>query len=289
MDPCGALFRRFSFVLERGWRQCVLDLARRLVGATSGDVNGHVRSAKGAAEVGDVPHYFPKEEALFTIRQTLLNRARIDVVKGDPLENVLGRIPKHDNGGASRLADNFPVVTQQPARRPRNDAIVAVLPSENLLQGLRRRAAEIARRQVTALKTFDRCFEETLDFDVQVKKRRSRRPASRAPTVVLPTQLTPARNMRMLQHSMRVVPQLIEPAMIGDSHRSWAGLSIGSVHGADRDRRASTGSRAIKRRLGRGFGGASPRTRARAGTNSRGFAWLVLAPRRSAIVHAKRT
>lgn len=112
MDPRRALFRRFAFVLKRGWRQCVLDLARCLVGATSGDVNGHVRSAKGAAEVGDIPFYFPKVEVLFTIRQTLLHRARIDVVKGDPLQNVLRRIPKHDNGGASRLADNFPVVTQ---------------------------------------------------------------------------------------------------------------------------------------------------------------------------------
>ena len=39
-----------------------------------------------------------------------------------------------------------------------------------MLQGLRRRAAEIVRRQVTASKTFDRCFEETLGFKVQVKK-----------------------------------------------------------------------------------------------------------------------
>src|ERR1700692_2196135 len=93
----------FAFVLERRWRQRVLDLARRLVGAASGDFNGYVRFAKGAAEVGDVPFYFPKVEALFAIRQTLLHRARIDVVKGDPLQNVLRRIAKHDNGGASRL------------------------------------------------------------------------------------------------------------------------------------------------------------------------------------------
>jgi hypothetical protein len=39
-----------------------------------------------------------------------------------------------------------------------------------VLQGLRRRAAEIVRRQVTASKTFDRCFEETLGFNVQVEK-----------------------------------------------------------------------------------------------------------------------
>jgi hypothetical protein len=64
MHPRKALFRRFAFVLQRGWRQCVPDLARRLVGATAGDVNGHMRSAEGGAEVGDVPFYFPDVEAL---------------------------------------------------------------------------------------------------------------------------------------------------------------------------------------------------------------------------------
>lgn len=39
-----------------------------------------------------------------------------------------------------------------------------------MLQGLRRRAAEIVRRQVMASKTLDRCFEEALGFNVQVEK-----------------------------------------------------------------------------------------------------------------------
>jgi len=170
MDSGSAWCRRFAAILERGRHQCVLDLARRLVGVTPGDVDGHVRSAKGAAEVGDVPFYFPKVEALFTIRQTLLHRARLDVVKGDSVQNVLRRIPKHDNGGASRLPDNFPVVAQEPTRRQRNDAIAAVLPSENVLQDSRRRAAKTVRRQVTASKTFDRCFEEALGLEVKVEK-----------------------------------------------------------------------------------------------------------------------
>src|SRR6266704_2004212 len=80
LDQCGhlcrALFRSFAFVLQRSGRQCVPDLARRLVGATAGDVNGHMRSAEGTAEVGDVPLYFPKVEALLTIRQILLHRPR---------------------------------------------------------------------------------------------------------------------------------------------------------------------------------------------------------------------
>jgi hypothetical protein len=125
---CRALFQSFAFVLQRSWRQCIPDLARRLVGATAGDVNGHMRSAEGTAEVGNVPPYFPKVEALLTIRQILLHRPRVDVVKRDPLENIFGRIPKHDNDGASRLVDNFPGATQKPARRQRNDTIATVLP-----------------------------------------------------------------------------------------------------------------------------------------------------------------
>src|SRR5436853_2235940 len=59
---CRALFRSFAFVLQRSC-QCIPDLARRLLGATAGDVNGHMGSAEGTAEVGDVPLYSPKVEA----------------------------------------------------------------------------------------------------------------------------------------------------------------------------------------------------------------------------------
>ena len=112
MDPCRALFRRFAFVLKRSWRQCVLDPVRRPVGVTAVDVNRHVRSAKGAAEVGDVPLYFPAVEVLLMIRQILLHRAGVDVVKRDPLENIFRRVPKHNNPGVLRLVDNFPVAAQ---------------------------------------------------------------------------------------------------------------------------------------------------------------------------------
>ena len=112
MDPCRALLRRFAFIPKRGWRQCVLDLARRLVGATAGDVSEHVRSAKGAAEVGNVSFYFPEVEVLLMIRQILMHRAGVDVVKRDPLENILRHVPKHDYSGVSRLVDNFPVAAQ---------------------------------------------------------------------------------------------------------------------------------------------------------------------------------
>jgi hypothetical protein len=44
--------------------------------------------------------------------QIPLHRAGLDVVKSDPPENILRRIPKHYCGGVSRLADNFPEGTQ---------------------------------------------------------------------------------------------------------------------------------------------------------------------------------
>ena len=136
MDPCSTLFRRFAFVLKRSWRQRVLDPARRPVGVTAGDVKRHVRSAKGAAEVGDIPLYFPAVEVLLTIRQIPLHRAGVDIVKRDPLENILRRISKHDNGGVPRFVDNLPVATEEPTRRQRNDAIAAVLPRKYVFQGL---------------------------------------------------------------------------------------------------------------------------------------------------------
>ena len=46
------------------------------------------------------------------IRQILFYRAGLDVVKSYSPENILGRIPKHDRGGVSRFADNFPERTQ---------------------------------------------------------------------------------------------------------------------------------------------------------------------------------
>ena len=46
------------------------------------------------------------------IRQIPLYRAGFDVVKSDSPDNILRRIPKHDRGGVSRFADNFPEGTQ---------------------------------------------------------------------------------------------------------------------------------------------------------------------------------
>src|SRR5258707_11478379 len=132
--------------------------------------------------------------------------AGVDIIKRDPPEDILGSTPKHDNGRVSCLVDNFPVATQQAARRQRNDAIAAVLSRENILQGLRRHEAEIVRRQVTVSKTLDRRSEETLDFNIQVEKPIFKEASQSRAIVVLPTQLTPARNMRMLQPSMRAVP-----------------------------------------------------------------------------------
>jgi hypothetical protein len=43
-------------------------------------------------------------------------------------------------------------------------------PLRDVFQGLRRREAEIVRRQVTVSKTFDRHSEETLGFSIQVEK-----------------------------------------------------------------------------------------------------------------------
>ena len=79
---------------------------------TAGDVNGYIRSAEGAIEVSDVSLDFSKVAALFMICQIPLHWAGLDVVKGDFPENILRRIPKHDRGGVSRFADNFPEGTQ---------------------------------------------------------------------------------------------------------------------------------------------------------------------------------
>ena len=170
MRPCRALLQRFAWVLQQGWRQCVPNLARRLLGATAGDVDGHMRSAEGTAEVGDISIYFTEVVRLLKVRQIRWHRAGVDVIERDSPKNILAAIPKHDNGGVSCPADNFPVAAQQATRRQRNDTIAAVLSRENILQGLRCRKAEIVRRQVTVSKTLDRHSEEALDFDIQVEK-----------------------------------------------------------------------------------------------------------------------
>lgn len=46
------------------------------------------------------------------IRQILLYRAGLDVVESYSPKNILRRIPKHDRGGVSRFADNFPECAQ---------------------------------------------------------------------------------------------------------------------------------------------------------------------------------
>jgi hypothetical protein len=129
-----------------------------------------MRSAERAAEVGDVSSYLAKVEVLLAIRQIHWYRAGVDIIKRDPPEDILGSIPKHDNGSVSCLVDNFPVATQQATWRQRNDTIAALLARENDLQGLRCHEAEVVRRQVMVSKTLNRRSEETLDFDIQVEK-----------------------------------------------------------------------------------------------------------------------
>jgi hypothetical protein len=129
-----------------------------------------MRSAEGTAKVGDVPLDFPKVEARLMIRHILLHKARIDVVKRNPLEDILRRIPKHNNSGISYSFDHFPVGPQQPTWRQRDDAIEDILASENGLQGLRRCEAEIVQGQIPALKSLDRRSEKTFDFSVEVEK-----------------------------------------------------------------------------------------------------------------------
>src|SRR6266436_9783865 len=195
MHPCRALLQRLAWVLQQSWCQSVPNLARRLVGATGGDVDGYMRPEAGAAEVRDVSSYFAKVEALLTIRQTHWHPAGVDIIKRDPPEDILGSIPKHDNGGVSCLVDNFPVATQQAARRQRNDAIAAVLSRENILQGLRRHEAEIVRRQGDGFEDARSTFRRNARFQHPSRKTdiQGGQPVAR-PRVVLPTQLTPARN-----------------------------------------------------------------------------------------------
>ena len=95
-----------------------------------------MRPAVGTVEVGDITLYFPQVEAPLSIRQTLMQRAGVDIVKRDPPENILRRISQHENGGVPHSVDNLPVATQQPARRQRNNAIGAVLPRKYAFQGL---------------------------------------------------------------------------------------------------------------------------------------------------------
>ena len=150
--------------------QSLPDLARGLVGATAGDVDGNMRSAERAAEVRDVSFYFAKVEALLTVRQIHWHRAGVDIIKRDPPEDILGTIPKHDNGGVFGFVDNFSVATQEATRRQCNDTIAAVPSRKNILQGLRCHEAEIVRRQVTVSKALNRYSKETLGLDNQIEE-----------------------------------------------------------------------------------------------------------------------
>src|SRR6266852_6242717 len=78
---CSTLLQRFAWVLQQYWYQSLPNLARRFVGATAGDVDAHMRSAEGAAEVRDVSFYFAKVEALLTIRKIHWHRAGVDIIK----------------------------------------------------------------------------------------------------------------------------------------------------------------------------------------------------------------
>ena len=76
-----------------------LTLRDTFVRATVCNVNGYMSFLEGVAKVGDVLSYFSKVMALLTICQNSLCRARVGVVKRDPLEDILRRIPEQDNGG----------------------------------------------------------------------------------------------------------------------------------------------------------------------------------------------
>jgi len=73
-------------------RQCILNRATRLARAAAGDIHRYVRSLERAAKVGDVVSDSSKIEALFTICQGSCHGARVDIVEGDPPEDVFRRV-----------------------------------------------------------------------------------------------------------------------------------------------------------------------------------------------------
>jgi hypothetical protein len=73
----------------------------------------------------------------------------------------------------------------------------------------RRRIAEQTRQTTEVFEGARSTSRRNARFQNPSRKKHSRRVASCAPMVVLPTQLTPARNMRMMQCSMSVVPFLV--------------------------------------------------------------------------------
>ncbi|HET9534917.1 MAG TPA: hypothetical protein VFP43_06190, partial [Mesorhizobium sp.] len=64
------------------------------------------------------------------------------------------------------------------------------------------------RAQVTVSKALNRHSEETLGLDIQIEESKFEE-SNRAPIAVLPTQLTPARKMRMSHRLMRACQFLI--------------------------------------------------------------------------------
>jgi len=144
--------------------------------------------------------------------------------------------------------------------------------------GFRRRSIDVSKkRSVSTSKS---------------KKRHSRRPASWAPMAVLPTQLTPAMNMRILQCLMRLVAFLVDLAIIDDSCRALAGLSTGAANtgriGSPRDRPLSINPPACDQTSGAPTVVVPRKRREQVGIASRAMAWLVIAPRRSSSAHRHR-
>ena len=68
--------------------KCIFDHARCLIRVAASDIHRYVRSLKRATKVGDVASYFSKIKALFTNCQGPCQGTRVDVVEGDPPEDV---------------------------------------------------------------------------------------------------------------------------------------------------------------------------------------------------------
>jgi hypothetical protein len=99
--------------LIHGFFQCPRAFFSRMILALAVHLKGLGLALRSVSQVSMAAWSSATEvEALLAIRQILLHRAGVDVVKRDPPENILRRISKHDNGGVSRLVDNFPVAAQ---------------------------------------------------------------------------------------------------------------------------------------------------------------------------------
>ena len=96
-----------------------------------------------------------RRQRLFSRSVGIINfyRARVDVIKRDPLKDILRGILEHDNCGVLRLADNLPVGTHQSARRQRDDTTAASLPE-------REHAAKLVTPRIGSCETPSICPED---------------------------------------------------------------------------------------------------------------------------------